>query len=98
MACGNFHVKGKIGAVAAGLNHSHSNTRSEPHLQLHHSSQQCWILSLLSEARDQTCILMDTSQACNLLSHSGNSPFKLTLEIKDRLLFSNLYKILMKVC
>ena len=29
---------------------------------LHHSSWQYQILSLLSEASDQTCILMDTSQ------------------------------------
>ena len=29
---------------------------------LYHSSWQCWILSPLSKARDQTCILMDTSQ------------------------------------
>ena len=28
---------------------------------LHHSSQQCWIPEPLSEARDQTCILRDTS-------------------------------------
>ena len=28
---------------------------------LHHSSQQCWILNPLSEARDWNCILMDTS-------------------------------------
>ena len=28
---------------------------------LHHSSQQCWIPHSLSEARDRTCILMDTS-------------------------------------
>ena len=34
---------------------------------LHHSSQQCHILNPLSEARDQSCILMDTSQY-------GNSP------------------------
>jgi len=26
---------------------------------LHHSSQQHWILNLLSEARDRTCVLMD---------------------------------------
>ena len=31
---------------------------------LHHSSQQCWIPDPLSEARDGTCILMDTSQIC----------------------------------
>ena len=28
---------------------------------IHHSSQQSWILNSLSEARDQTCILKDTS-------------------------------------
>ena len=28
---------------------------------LHHSLWQHWILNLLSEARDHTCILMDTS-------------------------------------
>ena len=31
---------------------------------LHHSSQQCQILNPLSEARDQTRILMDPSQIC----------------------------------
>ena len=31
---------------------------------LHHSSQQCWILNPLGEARDGTCVLMDTSQIC----------------------------------
>ena len=29
---------------------------------LHHISWQCWIPDPLSKARDQTCILMDTSQ------------------------------------
>ena len=29
---------------------------------LHHSSRQRWILSALSEARDRTCVLMDTSR------------------------------------
>uniref|UniRef100_A0A8D0QRP6 Origin recognition complex subunit 2 n=1 Tax=Sus scrofa TaxID=9823 RepID=A0A8D0QRP6_PIG len=42
---------------------------------LHHSSQQRQILNPLSEARDQTCILMDTGQVLNLLSHNGNSNF-----------------------
>ena len=31
---------------------------------LHHSSQQHWILHSLIEARDRTCILMVTSQVC----------------------------------
>ena len=28
---------------------------------LHHKSQQFWVLNKLKEARNQTCILMDTS-------------------------------------
>ena len=38
-----------------------------------HSSQQDWILNPLSEARDWTHILMDTSQILNLLSYDMNS-------------------------
>ena len=45
---------------------------------LHHSSWQHRILNPLREARDQTRILMDTSQAPNPLRHSGNSLFPLT--------------------
>ena len=38
-------------------------TQDPSHIcDLHHSSQQHWILNPLSKARDQTCILMDTSQ------------------------------------
>ena len=40
---------------------------------LHHSSQQHWILNPLSRARDRTHILLDTCWVCNLLSHNGNS-------------------------
>ena len=39
---------------------------------LHHSSRQCWIPNPLSKARNQTCILMDTSQI-HFLSHDANS-------------------------
>ena len=60
--------------AAAGLHHSHSNTGSEPRLWIHHSSLQCWILNPLSETSYQTCILMDTTQVCNQLSHNRNSP------------------------
>ena len=55
-------ARGRIGAIAAGLHHSHSNTRSER--DLHHNSQQCWILNPLSEARDQTLNPMVPSQIC----------------------------------
>ena len=35
---------------------------------LYHSSQQHWILNPLSRARDQTYIIMDTSQICSSVS------------------------------
>ena len=44
--------------------------RSEPSLQ---PTPQLQILNPLSEARDWTHILMDTSWVHNLLSHNGNS-------------------------
>ena len=47
--------------------------------ELHHNAQLHQILNPLSEARDQTHILKDTSQAPNPLSHSGNSPGWLTV-------------------
>ena len=37
---------------------------------VHHSSWQCWILNPRNKGRDQTCLLMDTSQVLNSLSHS----------------------------
>ena len=40
---------------------------------LHYSSPQHWIPNPLSEARDQTCIFMDTSQFQNPPSHGGKS-------------------------
>ena len=40
---------------------------------LHCSLWQCQILNLLSEARDQACILKYISQILNLLRHNGNS-------------------------
>ena len=39
---------------------------------LHHSSQKYQILNPLSEARDRTCSLMDTSRVLNSLSHNRN--------------------------
>ena len=40
---------------------------------LYHSSWKSQILHPPSEARDGACILMDTSQVHNLLSHNRNS-------------------------
>ena len=48
-------------------------TRDPSHIfSLHHSSWQRQIPERLSEARDLTHILMDTSRVHNLLSHKGN--------------------------
>ena len=55
-------ARGQIGATAASLFHSHSNARSELHLNLYHSSGQCQILNPLIEARCWTPIFMDTSR------------------------------------
>ena len=40
---------------------------------LYRSLWQCWILNPLTEARDGTHILMDTSWVLKPLSHNGNS-------------------------
>ena len=40
---------------------------------LHRSLWQHWILNPLSEARDQTPILVDTNQVLNRLNPNGNS-------------------------
>ena len=53
--------QGKIRAIATGLHHSHSNTRSKLHLQRGNTGS----FNLLSGARGQTRILMDTSQVLN---------------------------------
>ena len=44
---------------------------------LHHSSLKQQILNPLREARDRTCVLVDTTQIHFLLSHDENSPFTL---------------------
>ena len=49
-------------------------TQDPSHIpKLHHSSWPCQVLNPVSEARDQTSILMNTSQVLYQLSHNGNS-------------------------
>ena len=40
---------------------------------IHHSSRHCWILNPLSQARDLTRILVDSSQVLNLLIQNRKS-------------------------
>ena len=62
MACEDSQARGRIGAVAAGL--CHSNASLSCTCDLHRSLWQCRILNPMSEARDRTSILVDTSQTC----------------------------------
>ena len=74
MAYGSSRARNRIRAEAAGLHHSHSNTRSELCLQpttIAHSNTE--FFNPLSEARDQTRGLMDTTLIHNLLNHNGNA-------------------------
>ena len=49
-------------------------TQDPSHIcDLHCSSRQQWVLNPLSEARNQTCVLMDISPVLNPLSHNGNA-------------------------
>ena len=61
-AYGDSQPRGPIGAVAASLQHSHSNTRSEQHLWATPQLTAMPIPNLLSKARDRTHDLMDPSQ------------------------------------
>ena len=51
-----------LNSLGRGLSHSHSDTRSKLYLGSTAYSRQCQILNPLRVARDQTCVLMDTSQ------------------------------------
>ena len=52
VAYGSSQARGRIGATAADLHHSHSNT----------DLIRVWILNPLSGVRDRTCVLMGTNQ------------------------------------
>ena len=52
MAYGNSQARGRIGAGAASLCHSHSNAGSEHICDIHRSSQPSQILNPQSKARD----------------------------------------------
>ena len=61
-AHGSSQARGWIRATAVGLHHSSAMWDPSHILNLQHSSQPRWILNPVSEVRDGTCILMDTSQ------------------------------------
>ena len=61
-AYGGSQARGHIRAVAAGLCHNHSNAKSVPSLRPTPWLMATLVLNPLSEARHQTCVLMDASQ------------------------------------
>ena len=75
VAYGSSQTKGQIRATVAYLQHSHSNTHSEPPLQ----PIQCQILNPLGRARDQTCILMNNSQVHFHWAAMGNPTLRFVL-------------------
>ena len=63
MAYGSAQAMGQIRAAAASLHHSYSNVGSKPHLQsTPEPTAMPDTLPPPNEAKDQTHILMDTSQ------------------------------------
>ena len=70
-ACGGSQARNRIRAVASGLQQSHSKGDPSHVWDLPLSSRQCQILKLLSEAKDRTCIPMDTSQIRFQLATQG---------------------------
>ena len=71
-AYGSSQARNQIRATATSL--CHSNTRPEPCLRrTPQLTAICRILSPLSEARDQSPLLMDTGWVLNPLGHNRNS-------------------------
>ena len=62
LAHGGSQARSRLGATAANLRHSHSNTDPSHICSLHHSSRQHQILNPPSEAKDGTQNLLVLSQ------------------------------------
>ena len=62
LAYGGSQAMGRIGAIASSYATATATQDPSRVCDLHHSSQQHWILNPLIEARNWTRILMDTSR------------------------------------
>ena len=60
-AYGGSQAMGEIGATVVGLHTATTTPDLSCVCDIHHSSQQRWILDPLSSAKDRTCTIMDTS-------------------------------------
>jgi len=75
MAYGGSQARDRIGAVTAGLHHSHSNARSELHLGPTPQLTAMQILNPLSKVRDWTCNLRVPSQICFCCAQTGTANY-----------------------
>ena len=87
VAYGSPQARGQIRAAAASLCHSRSNARSEPRLWPAPQLMATLDPNPLSKARDQTHVLMDTSQNRYCWTMTG---IPLLLNFKKVLLWENL--------
>ena len=69
--CITHRPQGQVCWVPLQSPSSYAKWKNVP--SLHHSHRNAGSFKPLSEVRDQTCTLMDTSQVLNPLSHNGNS-------------------------
>ena len=78
MAYADSQARGPMGATATGLHHSgqqhQTRAASMTYAAACHNTRS---FNPLSEARDWTCILMNTSQVLKLLSYNENSIYNL---------------------
>ena len=61
---GGSQVRGWIRATTVTYTTATATPNPSHFSDLHHSSEQCWIYNPLGEARDPTCILINTSPIC----------------------------------
>ena len=97
VAYGSSQARGWIGAAAASLHRSHSNSGSNHVCHLYRSSQQRRICNPLNEARDQTRVLMDTSRvhyhwATTRTPSTDVFRTQFNQTLKTQLLFCKLFK------
>ena len=78
---------GQIGAHLPTCTTTTATPDLSPICDLHHSLQQCWMLYCLSKARYRTCILVNTSQVLNLLSHNRKPAPPLSLNMLSQMAF-----------
>ena len=76
--CGGSQTMCLIGAIAAGLRHSHSMPDPSHIFDLHRSLRQRWILNPLGKAGDRTCKPMVPSR---ILFHCATTGTPLAMEI-----------------